>query len=101
MSSNYSRYSPYRNVKQTWYLGYYEPTPINSADDDEIFTITPEYAENPSKLALERYGNERLWYIFSLANMDIIIDPIYDFTVGTEIIVPSNSRIQRLLGGNF
>lgn len=101
MSSTYSRYSPYRNVKQTWYLDFYNPSPINPADDDEIFIITSVYHENPTKLAREKYGNERLWYIFTLANLDKILDPIYDFKSGLEIRVPSNNRVQKLLGGNF
>ena len=97
--SDYSRFSPWRNVKQTWYLGYHEPIPIAPADDDVLYTIPNEYNENPAALAKEVYGNERLLYIFALANVDTIMDPIYDFTAGKSIRVPSNSRIQRIIGG--
>lgn len=99
--ATYSKYSPYRNTPQTWYLGYYDPTPIVPADDDIIFTVTAKYALNPTALSKEMYGNERLYYIFTLANLDIISDPIYDFVEGLEIRVPSNDRVQKIIGGNF
>lgn len=94
----YSRYSMYRNTPQTWYLGYFEPTPILPAVDDEMFTITAEFAQNPTKLAKMRYDNERLYYIFTLANLSIISDPIYDFVEGLVIRIPSNIRVQRIIG---
>ncbi|AUS03009.1 baseplate wedge protein [Vibrio phage 2.275.O._10N.286.54.E11] len=99
--ANYSRYSVYRSTPQTWYLGYYEPTPITEADDDLFITLTEKYAENPAKLAKELYDNERLYYIFTLANMDLLADPIYDFQAGITLRVPSNNRVQRLLGGSY
>ena len=101
MTIEYNRYSPYRKTKQTWYLDHYEPKPIRQADDDKYITLTAKYNEDPAKLAYEEYGNERLWYVFSLANMDILIDPIYDFTTGTTVRVPSKARIEKLIGGNF
>lgn len=101
MASSYNRYSRYKSTTQTWYLGYNEPTSIAPSDDDEILTLPAKYNENPAKLAYDRYNNERLYYVFALANIDIIIDPIYDFVTGITIRVPTNARIQKMLGGNF
>ncbi len=98
--ANYNRFSPYKKTAQTsWYLDQYDPISIPNDDTDEFYTIPQKYDQRPWMLAKELYGNERLYYIFALTNMDIIKDPLYDFTVGTTIRVPTNTRIQRLLGG--
>lgn len=98
--ANYNRYSPYKDTPQTsWYLDQYTHISIPVADDDEFYVIPQKYHQRPWMLAKELYGNERLYYIFALTNMDSIQDPLYDFTVGKQIRIPSNVRIQRLLGG--
>lgn len=96
--AEYNRYSPYKYTPQSWYLGIYEPIKVLPDESDEIFIIPHQYHQKPWVLAKEKYGNERLYYIFALANMDTIQDPLYDFTVGTQIRIPTNDRIQRLLG---
>lgn len=97
--ADYNRYSPYKNTPQTWYLGQYEHISIPVADDDTQYRIPQKYHQRPWMLSNELYGNERLYYVFALTNMDKIQDPLYDFKAGMTIRVPSNTRIQRLLGG--
>ena len=99
MAQQYSIYSPYSKVKQTWYLDYNLPQIILPADSDTEFEITSQYHEQPWKLAKELYGNERLFYIFSLLNSDILVDPVYDFSTGTVIQIPSLDRVQVWLNG--
>lgn len=96
--ANYNRYSPYNKTPQTWFLGQYQPIKIPPSDDDEFLIIPQKYHERPWMLAKEKYNNERLYYIFAITNMDLIQDPLYDFKAGTEIRIPTNDRIQRLLG---
>jgi hypothetical protein len=97
MSSKYSLYSPYAKVKQTWYLGYNLPNGIDKASTDIHYTIPNKYDEQPWRLAAELYGNERLYYIFALLNPNELADPIYDFTAGKTISIPSVQRMQSYL----
>lgn len=100
MASQYSLYSPYAKVKQTWYLDYNLPQSIIKADSDIEYTIPTQFDEQPWRLAKELYGNERLYYIFALLNQDILVDPIYNFKAGTVIIVPTLQRVQTWLNSS-
>lgn len=99
MALEYSQYSPYAKATQTWYLGYNLPSVLSPADSDITYVIPSQYNEQPWRLAKELYGNERLYYIFSLLNPDILVDPIYDFTSGLTIVIPSLQRVQNWLNG--
>lgn len=99
MASKYSEYSPYAKVKQTWYLDYNLPMNIPPADSDIDYVIPNQYDKQPWRLAHDLYGNERLLYIFALLNPDIIEDPLYDFTAGTTIRIPTVQRVQSYLSG--
>lgn len=92
--SKYSQFSPYSKVKQTWYLDYNLPAPMIPADTDQPYVIPAKYDEQPWRLAKELYGNERVYFIFSLLNPDLLIDPIYDFKAGLEIQLPTPSRVE-------
>lgn len=100
MASDYSLYSPFAKVKQTWYLDYNLPQTIIKADSDIEYPIPSQFNEQPWRLAKELYGNERLYYIFALLNPDILVDPIYDFTSGTVILVPTLQRVQTWLNSS-
>lgn len=99
MASKYSQFSPYAKVRQTWYLGYNLPQNILRADSDIDYVIEPKYEERPDKLAKDLFGNERLYYIFSLLNPDELEDPIYDFKAGVTIRIPTTQRVQMWLNG--
>lgn len=98
--ATYSQYSPYAKVKQTWYLAYNLPISIAPADTDTNYVIPTEYDEQPWRLSYELYGNERLYYIFSLINPNLLVDPIYDFKAGMTIRIPSLQRIQTYLSSS-
>ena len=98
MSSSYSNYSPYYKTSQTWYLYIWTPVTISQADDDSYFTITSTYNLKPWVLAKELYDNEKLYWVFAVLNKNILVDPVYDFTTGTTIRVPSNDRLQKIIG---
>lgn len=99
MASKYSQYSPYAKVGQSWYLDYNLPMNIKASDSDSEYTIPAKYDERPDRLAKELFNNERLYYIFSLCNPDILVDPIYDFKAGVVIRIPTTQRIQQYLTG--
>lgn len=98
--ATYNRFSPYHKTEQTWHLGHYKPISIKPASDDTIYTIPNKYHQQPWRVAHDFYGNERLHWVFALANMDTIRDPLFDFNAGTVIRVPTNERIQGIIGGN-
>lgn len=100
MSSQYSQYSPYSKVQQTWYLGYNLPAPLYPADSDVPYTIPNQYDEQPWRLARDLYSNERMYYIFAVLNPDILVDPVYDFKAGLVIQVPTLQRVQNWLNGS-
>ncbi len=64
--------------------------------DDEYWTIEPKYHQRPDKLAHELYGSESLYYVFLLANIDLMDDPVFDFIEGMEIRVPSVNNVRRI-----
>lgn len=100
MSVTYSQYSPYSKVTQTTYLDYNLPLVLYPADSDYDYTIPNQYDVQPWRLANELYGNERLYYIFALLNSDLLVDPIYDFTAGLVISVPTLARVQTWLNSS-
>ena len=71
---------------------------IPKADNDPFYTIAKEYEFRPDLLAFDLYGDVNLWWVFINRNPDLIKDPIFDFTAGTEIQVATKSTIETLLG---
>lgn len=68
--------------------------PISS--DDEFWAIEGKYHQRPDKLAKEKYGNADFYYVFLLANMDLMEDPVFDFEEGLYIRVPSKNNVRRI-----
>ena len=66
-------------------------------DDDEPYTIAPGYDERPDLLAYALYNNSRLWWVFSLRNPDVLLDPIRDFKMGTTIFLPNKVSIDNIV----
>lgn len=97
MSEN--KFSPYAKTKSTWYMDQYTPIVIRPASDDKFYVIPSKYHQQPWRVAKFLYGQERLYYVFTLLNMDLIKDPLYDFKAGLTIRVPSNERMMRIIGG--
>jgi hypothetical protein len=66
---------------------------------DEVYVIGHGYDERPDLLAHQIYGNTRLWWVFAMRNPDVLKDPIRDFRAGTQIILPSEESVQKLVNG--
>lgn len=97
--AKYSPSSPWYNTRQNkLYLETWEPRPIPASDDDFQYTIQPQYNYRPDLLAYDLYGNPKLWWVFTQRNIDILIDPIYDFRTGTTIALPKKSKLLSALG---
>jgi alpha-L-fucosidase len=80
------------------YLDIYEPRPIAAAQDDFLYVIEPQYNYRPDLLAFDIYGSDRLWWVFTRRNMDILNDPIFDFVAGVVIYLPKKSSLLTVLG---
>lgn len=80
-----------------FYLDIWDPIDIPESTSDEKIMIETKHHKRPDLLSFEVYGTPRLWWIFAVRNIDILIDPIEDFVAGTIIFVPSESSIEGLL----
>ena len=99
MSARYSDFSPWSNTATIQnYLDILQIRPVPAASDDILFTITPQYNLRPDLLANDLYGHPQLWWVFIQRNMDVLQDPIFDFTAGTKIYIPKGSNLTSMLG---
>jgi hypothetical protein len=94
----YASDTPYYSTTQTGFaLGFYVDRPIPADSSDMLYTIEKKYQHRPDALANDLYSDPNLFWIFARRNMDVIIDPIWDFVPGTEIYVPTKQRLIGLL----
>lgn len=91
MSNRYSL-----TPKKEFYLDIWVPKSIPRSIEDKEIVIESKYDERPDLLAYDLFGDSRLWWVFSLFNMDVLIDPIGDFKSGTTITVPAERTIEGL-----
>lgn len=78
------------------YLDTWAPISIPHSDNDQEYIIESEYDENPAKLAHDLYGYANLYWVFTMRNVDVLIDPIADFKAGTKIMIPNKATIDRI-----
>lgn len=96
----YDSNSPWFNTptSKTGYLDFFRIRPVPAESDDIVYTIEPQYAYRPDLLAYDLYGSIKLWWVFAQRNMDVIKDPVYDMTPGTQIYLPKGDRLIQVLG---
>ena len=96
----YKPSSPYyKTIQTTWYLGILEPRDILRDGTDVYQLLQNKYEFRPDLLAYDTYGTPNYWWVFMMVNQDLIVDPIYDFTAGLGIYVPTSARLSAVLGG--
>lgn len=71
---------------------------IPKAVDDIYWTITLTYDNRPDLLAYDLYQDSRLWWVFASRNPNALVDPLFDFAVGTSIYLPKAALLQQVLG---
>lgn len=69
---------------------------LESRLDDEEYEIPPEYNYRPDLLANELYGDPTLYFVFIKRNMDIMEDPVFDFTTGKIIKLPAIDAVRNM-----
>jgi alpha-L-fucosidase len=97
--ARYSNTSPYFNTTENnLSLDFFRPRTITADQDDISYTIDRIYAYRPDLLAYDLYGSPRLWWVFAQRNLDVIEDPIYDFSIGKTIQLPKMNNLKNDLG---
>jgi len=87
--------SPYSNtLNKDFYLDIWEVRNIKPSINDQQIEISSKYHLRPDKMSYDLYGTPKLWWVFSMVNKDVLIDPINDFTSGTIITIPNRARIE-------
>ena len=99
MSSIYKPASPYYNTP-TWgqFLDVWKGVTIAADPSDARYQIDPPYNRRPDLLAYDMYGDTNLWWVFSVRNPDVLLDPIFSFIAPTIIYVPTKSVVHAALG---
>ena len=98
----YSKNSFLKNApNKSFYTGlnYANLPKIPESISDTTMVLTEKYNMRPDLLAYDLYNNVELWWVFALRNLEIIKDPLMDFTTGTIIKVPSNDTVTNLARG--
>lgn len=72
--------------------------PVSAEPDDFLYTIEAQYEHRPDLLAFDLYGESALWWVFLQRNLDVLDDPIFDFTTGKKIYIPKGSSLKSVLG---
>lgn len=93
----YKSSSPYVDTTQTsWYLNRFVRRPVPPDITDTQMEITGKYHLRPDLMSNDLYGTTDYWWVFAERNIDLIRDPIYDFTKGKSIWVPTISRVKSI-----
>jgi len=85
-------------IQNGQYLDILKIRPVPAETDDILYTIEVQYTHRPDLLAYDLYGSEKLWWVFSQRNMDVLKDPIYDFEAGLQIYLPKGDALTKMLG---
>lgn len=98
MANNHKSTSRYVSTpNKDFYLDIWEPISIPASENDQLITISAAHNERPDLLSYELYGTPRYWWIFAIRNQNVLFDPIYDFTAGTQILVPTKARLESII----
>jgi len=99
MSATYTSSSPYYNTP-LWgkFLDVWNGKTIAPDVSDAIYQIDPIYNLRPDLLAYDMYKDSAFWWVFSVRNPDVLIDPLMNFTTGTVIYVPTLAILKQNLG---
>lgn len=95
----YQKTSPYYSTSmENGYLDLYTRRNIVAQEDDILYEIEPQYIYRPDLLAYDLYGTSKLWWVFIVRNMDVLKDPVFDFTPGTQIYLPKKNNLTSIIG---
>lgn len=100
-SAIYNNSSPYSVTSQTnrivTYLDSWTVPTLSFSTEDQYIYLGAKYKHRPDLLSYDYYGTPKLWWIFSVYNMNTIKDPIYDMVPGIQLLIPSKSNLTGLI----
>ena len=95
----YSNYSPYASTGTYGsFLDLMKNRPITKLSTDKRYQIDRVYHLRPNLLASDLYQNSALWWVFAARNPNVLKDPLFGFTVGTIIYLPTKDTLTLDLG---
>jgi hypothetical protein len=99
MAAAYSKTSPYHGTAM-WgkFLDVWSAKTIPAAVTDAVYQIDSAYVRRPDLLAHDMYKDSSLWWVFAVRNPDVLKDPVFDFTPGRIIYVPTLATVKSALG---
>jgi hypothetical protein len=71
---------------------------IPAQANDKQLTISATYQYRPDLLSFDLYKRSDYWWVFMVRNPDLMIDPIWDFTIGKTIYIPNEATLKSYLG---
>jgi hypothetical protein len=96
---NYSQASPYKDTALYGnILDVLTHRSITKIETDKSYTIDQVYHLRPQILAFDLYQDAALWWVFAVRNPDVLKDPLFDFVVGTTILLPTRDTLVSDLG---
>lgn len=99
MATVYKNNSPYAGTSNFGqFLDVLSYRAITKKDSDVTYQIDTVYQYRPDMLAYDLYGDSALWWVFAVRNPNVITDPIFGFTAGTTIYIPTKETIVADLG---
>jgi hypothetical protein len=97
--ATYTNNSPWAKTTQlSGYLAQLNARPVAAESDDILYVIEPQFNYRPDLLSNFLYNTPKLWWVFIQRNMDVLKDPIFDFTAGTQIYIPKRTSLFNILG---
>lgn len=98
-NTTYSAASPYYTTSTfRGFLDVMTNRPITKYVDDVLYTIDQVYQYRPDMLAFDLYGSSALWWVFAQRNPNVLVDPLFNFTAGTQIYIPKLTNLKKDLG---
>jgi hypothetical protein len=95
----YSKTSPYYSTQQFGrFLDVLVPRSIPKNTSDTTYVIDSIYEYKPQLLAYDLYDDPTLWWVFASRNPNVLVDPLFDFTSGTTIFLPTKNTLTVALG---
>ena len=96
----YKKSSPYfkTGLIDNKFLDILSYRTIPAQADDLLTQIGPTYQYRPDLMSFDLYGTVDYWWVFTIRNRDLIIDPVWDFTADKKIYIPKLETIRQSLG---
>jgi hypothetical protein len=99
MAATYSKSSPYFATGTFGqFLDVLEYREIPRSPSDVEYQIDAVYNLRPDMLAYDLYKDPALWWVFASRNPNVLKDPLFDFTTGKTIYIPTRDTLVSALG---